>query len=112
MIDRNVFGAQDDPDAKMTRGVVEQFGGFAGPGGAPGGGVGLDFRRCQDDGGGGEVFDQFGKAALFPDRGGRRAGGGRDVVRSGAAGNGRISGRGAGCRSGGAQGFLKKQVTW
>ena len=70
MIGGDVFGTQDNPDAKMARGVVEQFGGFAVPGGTPGGGVGLDFRRCQDDGRGGEVFDECRKAALFPDKAG------------------------------------------
>lgn len=84
MINRDVFGTQDDPDAKMAGGEVEEFGFLAGSGGTPGGGVGFHFRRGQDDGRGGEVFDEFGETALFPDRGGRRAGGGGSGLRTGA----------------------------
>ena len=102
VVDRDIFMPQDDRDTEMARSVVEEFGFFAGPGGAPGGGVGFDFPRCDDDGGGRQVFDEFGKAALFPHRWGGRTGGGRASVRTGASGGGFLRRRG----SGGGRRFL------
>lgn len=50
VINRDVFGTQDDLDTEVAGSVVEEFGFLIGSGGAPGGGVGLNFRRCQNDG--------------------------------------------------------------